>query len=312
MAHRYNNPDPRHRPHDMRAVFRWGILDRVTGRRRVRPAGPPAPRVEPDLRLIRGSNGPTRLTWVGHASFLGTIGGAHFLIDPVFSERVAWVVRRRAPAGLPLGTLPELDALLITHGHFDHLDEPSVLALPRDLQVFVPLGLARWFRRRGFARVQELDWWESSEISRLRITFVPARHWHRRSVTDVNRALWGGFVVEGDGGSVYHAGDSAWFDGFAEIGRRFPGLDAAMLPIGSYSPAWFMQHYHLSPEQAGRAFLELGARTFVPMHWGTLKLTDEPLSEPADRVRRWWKQCETPQGRELRLPAIGQTVVLDG
>jgi len=115
-------------------------------------------------------------------------------------------------------------------------------------------------------------------------------------------------VIEGPSGLVYHAGDTAWFDGFAEIGRRFPGISAALLPIGAYDPGWFMEMQHMNPEQAMRAFVDLGARTFVAMHWGTFKLTDEPLDEPPRRLRADWERRGLPPER-LRIPAIGETFV---
>lgn len=294
----------------MRAVFRWGVTDRLLRRRQVHPPGPPAPRAQPDLALIGNGAGPPRVTWIGHSSFLGSLGGGHFLIDPVFSSRVGWVVPRYVPSGLRPSDLPELDALLVTHSHYDHLDRRSITALPRRTPVVVPLGLGRWFRRRGFGEVTELNWWESAQSGTLKITLVPARHWSRRRLLDTNRTLWGGFVVQSRGHSIYHSGDSAWFDGFAEIGRRFPELGTALLPIGAYSPRWFMEHHHLNPEQAGEAFLAVGARQFVPMHWGTFKLTDEPLQEPIERLRRWWGQADRGS-RRLTVPAIGQTVTLE-
>jgi L-ascorbate metabolism protein UlaG (beta-lactamase superfamily) len=288
--------------------LRWGLLDRVLGRRKPAPAGPPAVRAAPRLDLVREPRARVALTWIGHGSFLGALGGAAFLVDPVFSQRVGWVVRRHVPPGLEARDLPPLDVLLVTHSHYDHLDGPSVRSLPGDVPVVVPLGLGRWFRRRGFAHATELDWWESTTAGRLSITLVPARHWSRRGVGDTNRTLWGGFVVERDGRRVYHAGDSAWFDGFAEIGRRFPGLSAALLPIGSYTPAWFMEPYHMNPEQAGRAFVALGARRLIPMHWGTFQLADEPLREPLQRLRRWWDEHGPTDGRELHVPDVGTTL----
>ena len=204
-----------------------------------------------------------------------------------------------------------MDALLVSHSHYDHLDSASVRAVGRDVPVVVPCGLGRWFRRRGFRRVSELEWWETAEPGPLRVTLVPARHWSRRRLGDTNRTLWGGFIVEANGVRIYHSGDSAWFDGFAEIGDRFPGLLAAMLPVGGYSPTWFMEHNHMNPEQAGCAFELLGARHLVPMHWGTFKLTDEPLGEPAERIRRWWDRAALDGGRRLELMAVGQTRVFD-
>ena len=217
----------------------------------------------------------------------------------------------RSPAVWSCGPSVPL-TLLVTHCHYDHLDSTSVLALPRSTPVFAPLGLGRWFERSGFTRIHELGWWQAAAAGPLNVTLVPSRHWSRRTITDVNRTLWGGFVIECAGQRVYHAGDSAWFDGFAEIGNRFPDLLAAMLPIGAYSPTWFMEHNHMNPEQAGRAFLELGARCLVPMHWGTFKLTDEPLREPAERLRRWWDRQRPDAGRRLVVPAVGETVALDG
>ena len=308
---RYENQDSRRRPHGMAAVFRWGVWERYVQRRPIDAPGRPAPRVEPDLDLLRRGAGPPRLTWIGHASFLATLGGAHFLVDPVFSERVGWVVRRFGRPGLATGQLPPLTALLVTHNHYDHLDAPSIRALDRALPVFVPRGLGRTLRRWGFRRVTELDWWASADAGPLTITLVPASHWSRRWIGDTNRSLWGGFVVEADGLAFYHCGDSSWFDGFAEIGRRFPNLLAAMLPIGAYAPAWFMEHQHMNPEQAGRAFLRLGAKHLVPMHWGTFKLTDESLTAPVERLRRWWSVNVDDRGRGLAVPAVGQTLVFE-
>ncbi len=289
--------------------MKWGILDRLSGERRVAPPGPGAPRVAPDLELVHFLEVRSQLTWIGHASFLCCLDSTRILIDPNFSSRVGAVYPRHVPPGLAPGDLPPIDLLLITHSHPDHLDAPSIRALSRRIQVAVPLGLGSWFSRRGFMSVRELDWWDTVTVETLKVTLTPARHWSRRGIWDLNRTLWGGYVIEASGTAVYHAGDSAWFDGFAEIGRRFPNLSVAMLPIGAYSPAWFMEHNHLNPEQAGRAFLALGARHFVPMHWGTFQLTDEPLAEPAERIRSWWDE-QAPDGKELHLMAVGETLVL--
>jgi len=282
----------------------------MLGRSRLQPPGPPAPIVEPDLDLIRGETTEPRLAWLGHASFLGSLGGHRFLIDPVFSHHAGWLYRRYLPPPLTIGQLPELEAVMVTHNHYDHLDAELIRALPREVAVVVPVGMGPWMRRRGRKGVIELEWWQPAEVGGLHITLVPACHWSRRSVFDTNRVLWGGYVIQGYGHSVYHSGDTAWFEGFGEIGRRFPEIDAAMLPIGGYEPAWFMEHYHLNPEQAGRAFLELGARHFVPMHWGTFQLTDEPLCEPIDRLRSWWRQNGPGDPHHLHDLDVGASFVL--
>jgi len=285
------------------------ILDRLTGRRRRLPPGPLAPRVEPDLALVRSTDPVPRLTWIGHASFLASLGGRHFLFDPVFSDRIARVVRRHGSPGLLPGQLPPLDAALISHAHYDHLDRPSIMALPDGTPLVVPLGIGEFLRDWGRTHVFELGWWESVEFDRARVTLVPAQHWSRRRLHDTNLTLWGGYVVETDDGAVYHAGDSSMFDGFTEIGRRFPGLLAAMIPIGAYDPPWFMEHHHLNPEQAGEAFLQTGARHLAPMHWGAFRLADEPLNEPAERIRHWWDE-HRPDGRRMHCLRVGETALL--
>lgn len=309
MGRRFSNPNPAHRHNGFGAVLRWGVFDRLAGRRTVHPPGPSAQRIEPDLARVRAAKGGPRLTWIGHSSFLVSLVESSVLIDPVFSK-AGWIYRRHVQPGLLPHQMPPLSALLVTHSHYDHLDLGSVRELPRDLPVIVPLRLGRWFRRRGFHDVREIDWWQSCSEGALRVTLVPARHWSRRRIGDTNTTLWGGFVIEERGLRLYHCGDSAWFEGFSEIGKRFPGLSAALLPIGAYSPAWFMESHHLNPEQAGRAFLELGAGCLVPMHWGTFHLADEPLAEPAERLRAWWREHGPRDGRELRVLRVGETLDL--
>ena len=308
MPARYANLDPRHAPHGLSDVFRWSVLDRLTGRRRIAAPGPPAPRVPNDREAIRHPDGPPRITWIGHSSFLASLAGASFLIDPVFSRRIARFIPRHGEPGLLASELPPLAALLITHNHYDHLDEPSLRSLPRELPVFTAAGLGRWFRRRGFTNVSELNWWETAIAGPLSITFVPARHWSRRTIGDTNRSAWGGFVATGGGTTVYHAGDTGWFDGFREIASRFPAIDLALLPIGAYAPAWFMEPHHMNPEQAVDALEVLKAKAMVPMHWGAFQLTDEPLVEPLERLRVAW-QARRPSAR-LHVMSVGATLAI--
>ncbi|MEM8931910.1 MAG: MBL fold metallo-hydrolase [Acidobacteriota bacterium] len=308
---RYTDHDPDYRPKDLATVLRWAVWDRLTGRRRIAPPGPGAPWVEIDVeRLSREPDGG-RVTWLGHASFLVQLGLANVLIDPVLGHRVG-PYRRHSPPGIAPTALPPVHALLVTHSHYDHLDAWTVRRLDRSTPVRVPLGLGGFFRRRGFRDVDELDWWQHADLDspggRLRVTLVPARHWSSRyGSIDLNTSLWGGFVIEGVGRSVYHAGDTGDFDQFARIGELVPdGFDLALLPIGAYEPAWFMEAQHMNPEQAGRAFLTVGARHMIPMHWGAFQLTDEALAEPPERLRRFWHAEDPGDGRAIWFPAVGE------
>ena len=287
-------------PHAASDVFRWAVLDRLARRRTRSPARAEVPVREVDRALIATPAAAPRITWLGHASFLVQLDGASLLVDPIFSRKIAGFIPRNVPAPLSPEGLPPIDAVLVSHSHYDHLDTPSVRAV--GARTFSGLGMRR------LLACEELDWWQTAAVTdQVRVTFVPAQHWSRRRLSDTNRALWGGFVVDGPSGTVYHSGDTAYFGGFAEIGRKFPEIDAALLPIGAYDPPWFMEKQHMNPEQAVQAFLDLGARLFVAMHWGTFKLTDEALDEPPRRLRAEWARRSLPP-EQLRIPAIGETI----
>ncbi len=289
-------------------VVRWALFDRVAGRRRKAPAHAPVPVVAPDLSRIAVPPAPgegARLTFIGHASWLVQLDGVSLLIDPILSDSIGPVVRRNVPPGVPYRGLPRIDAALVSHAHYDHLDLPTLKRV--GAPVIAGLGLAPLFRGAGLGAT-ELGWWASARVGGVEVTFVPAQHWSRRGLADTNRALWGGFVVRGSTCAVYHSGDTAWFDGFAEIGRRF-SIDAALLPIGAYDPAWFMSRQHMNPEEALRAFVALRARTFFAMHWGTFKLTDEPLDEPPVRLEAERVRLALPAGR-VRVLAMGESAAV--
>ena len=288
-------------------VLRWqlGLHDEKQPRSPKR--GIEVPAVDNDGRALSSA---TRdgLTWIGHASFLVQLGGRSALIDPVLSDSLGPGFARNVAPGLKFEHLPRLDVVLITHNHRDHMDERTLLKLGKAPVYVVPRGLRTWFERRGFTRTLEMDWWQQEEVEGMTITFVPAQHWSRRGLYDANESWWGGYVLEHDGLRFYHSGDTAWFDGFRLIGERVGPIQAAMLPIGAYAPRWFMKHQHMNPEDAVAAFQALGATEFVAMHWGTFKLTDEPLQEPPQFLRAVWEQANLPDVRR-RVPAIGETLV---
>ncbi len=247
------------------------------------------------------------LTWIGHATFVLRVGGKVLATDPIWSTRVGGLVKRKAPPGVPFEALPPVDVVTVSHDHMDHMDFPTLRRLSGALAV-TALGNGPRLQKVGFQRVVELDWWQSHREGSLTFTLVPSRHWCMRAPGTRNEALWGGFVVEGPEGTVYHAGDTAWFEGFGEIGKRFR-IDWALLPIGAYHPGWFFGPQHMNPEEALRAFEDLNAHNFVAMHWGTFRLTDEPLGEPPERLRAAW-QAKGADPRRLWILDVGESRAL--
>ncbi|MEU3790850.1 MBL fold metallo-hydrolase [Streptomyces fructofermentans] len=265
----------------------------------------PAPLPRVDTRTVA-------VTWAGHASWVIRIGGLTVLTDPVWSRRILGTPARMTPVGVAWSALPRVDAVLISHNHYDHLDAPTLRRLPRGTPVFVPAGLGRWFRRRRFTHVTELDWWEAVELDGVRLDFVPAHHWSKRSLHDTCRTLWGGWVLtDPDGQRVYFAGDTGYGHWFDRIGSRYPGIDLALLPIGAYHPRWWLSDVHCDPEEAVRAARDLGARRMAPMHWATFVLSAEPVLEPLHRVRAAWEGAGLDREDLWDLP-VGASRVLDG
>lgn len=284
-------------------IIKWKVLDPLSARRKARKSSFEVPRREISGEIIASAE--PSLTWIGHASFVLRLGGKLIAIDPVFSKRLG-VVRRLTPPGALPEQLPPLDVVLVSHNHYDHLDLPSLKRIGPGATYVVPVGNGALLREAGLPNVIELDWWQKYEHGPLTITLVPSRHWSMRTPWDRNESLWGGFVIQGPEGTAYHSGDTAFFDGFREIGERLGPIDWAMLPIGAYEPRWFMHPQHLDPEEAGAAFEMLNARNFVAMHWGTFQLTDEPIGEPPERIRAHWREKGHPEER-LWVLDVGET-----
>jgi len=229
------------------------------------------------------------VTFIGHSSFFLQIAGKNVLIDPNFARWIFVLKRLRQP-GLRLRDLPPIDAVLVSHAHFDHLHRPSLRAIARLTRrrsgkrpvIVVPHHVRDLVSDLGYGRIVELDWWEELRLGHLEITHVPSRHWGARILRDMYRG-YGGYVLKAGGHSLYHAGDTAYFDGFREIGERLRP-EVALLPIGAYHPASY-RSVHTSPEDAVQAFVDLGARCMVPMHYGTFRLSHEPMEEPLQRLK---------------------------
>ncbi|GHG67072.1 MBL fold metallo-hydrolase [Comamonas sp. JC664] len=311
MALRFKNLDGTG-PQPFSSVFKWAVADKLAGRRRKAPARADVPRVEPDLAMLAtppAAGEGARLTWLGHASWLVQLDGVSLLIDPVLRDTISGVIRRNVPPGVPVEKLPPITASLVSHNHYDHLDLPTLEKV--GAPIVTGLGHLPVFRGSGLS-VTELDWWQATKVGDVTVHFVPSQHWSRRGLNDVNEMLWGGFIVEGSNARVFHSGDTAYFEGFKEIGQRYPGIDAALLPIGAYDPAWFMRRQHMNPEEAVQAFEDLGASRFFAMHWGTFKLTDEPLDEPPRRLDAEWTRRGLAKERVEVLPVGGTRTVRHG
>jgi L-ascorbate metabolism protein UlaG (beta-lactamase superfamily) len=246
------------------------------------------------------------VTWVGHATYVVQIGGKVILTDPVWSRKIPGVRERLTPVGLPFASLPRVDAVVISHNHYDHLDAPTIRRLPRDTPMFVPGMLGAWFRSRGFRSVTEMDWWETVSVGDVRLEFVPAHHWSRRGLTDTCKTLWGGFVLSAGASKIYFAGDTGYGHWFEEIGKRHPDIDLALMPVGAYEPNWFMRPMHCNPAEAVRACDDMGARRMATMHWGTFVLSAEPLLAPMSQAEAAWEAAGRSRD-DLWTLAVGES-----
>jgi N-acyl-phosphatidylethanolamine-hydrolysing phospholipase D len=241
---------------------------------------------EPDLESIRNPNSERiQLTWIGHSTFLIQVNGMNILTDPIWGERASPISflgpKRVARPGLRFEDLPKIDVVLISHTHYDHLDRPTVLRLRNMSHYIVSSGIAKWFAREGITNVSEHAWWEKETHGDITISSVPAQHWSKRGLIGTDGAGAGGFVIESPRGNIYFAGDTGYNEKyFKEIGERFKAISVSLLPIGAYDPRWFMQRFHLNPPEAIRVHQDVGSKHSIGMHWGTIKLTIEPLAEP--------------------------------
>jgi N-acyl-phosphatidylethanolamine-hydrolysing phospholipase D len=318
----FRNPWPAETERSFRDFLRWRRERRGLPPQVVPPPEQLAP-ATPNVALPRASAAEVRITWVGHATFLLQMGRWNVLTDPVWSERaspISWTgPSRLVPPGLSFEALPPIDLVILSHDHYDHLDDPTVRRLlarhGAGLRWVVPLGLGKWLARRGAKQVIELDWWGSARVEEaadgLDVTAYPAQHWSRRRPFERSPRLWASFGLDaGAGRRVYFGGDSGYAPIFREIGSRAGPFDAALLPIGAYEPRWFMRGAHMDPSEAVRTYLDLGGRgRFVAMHWGTFILTDEPILEPPARTRQAWLEAGLPDA-DLSILRHGETLIL--
>jgi N-acyl-phosphatidylethanolamine-hydrolysing phospholipase D len=315
----FQNPWPDSAPHGFRDILKW------SRERRSQKLAPTPPRgsfatATPAIARPRAGDNDFTATWIGHSTVLLQFGGINIITDPVFCQRafpVQWAGPRRVmdPA-MSLDALPPLDVVLLSHNHYDHLDKGAVKHLARahpNARWVVSLGLTRYIQPWGVRHIVELDWWQTADVNGLRVTATPARHFSARRLGDRNRSLWSGFAFEMNGVRVWFAGDSAYHPEFGDIGARCGPFDFVMIPIGAYDPRWFMHIVHVDPEEAVQIYRDLIAShpnapspLMLGIHWGTFRLTDEPMDEPPRRTLARWREAGLPDDR-LWVANFGET-----
>lgn len=276
-----------HDKHGLVDILRWklGIGEREQAQHPQAPdLGAPTVALDPEAISSPPESG-WRITWLGHASFLIQGAGKSILADPVLSSHCSPLplpgLKRMVQPPCKISDLPRIDAVLLTHSHYDHMDLSTLRKLGVSTPLFTPAGHSRTLGKKGFREITEIAWWQTVETATgLRFTAVPAQHFTARTPFDRNRAHWCGWMIEGAGSRIWHAGDSGYCPAFSDIGMHFGGIDFGMIPIGAYQPRNIMEAVHMNPEEAVRAFLDTGCRRAVGMHWGTFRLTDEPMGEP--------------------------------
>lgn len=308
MRKRYANPAGYELKSNLRSSIINFIISNLTGHRKDDAIPYQS---QPDLDLIYSDQ--AAVTWLGHATFLIQIQGVNILTDPIWSKYLGFL-RRSHPAPLAINRLPQIDYVLISHSHYDHLSFRDLKAIDAWKPVYlIPQGLASRFIFHGFDSSQliERDWWQSLEgLGQLRMTFTPSVHWTRRTLFDQNTSHWGGWVVESPDQTIYFAGDTGYFYGFKQIADRFGPIDLALLPIGAYAPLESNSGEHTSPAQAVQAFIDLGASTFIPMHYGTYRLgSDTGLQCLAELGSAWQEEGLDPD--RLAVLGVGASYLLN-
>ena len=281
------------------------------------------PMATPEIAWLQANKTTPSVTWISHATALLQIEGMNVITDPVFSERASPFSfvgpKRKVPLNITLAQLPHIDVVVISHNHYDHLDQASVEQLNKQAGgpplFLVPLGVKDWMADVGITNVREMDWWDKTTVGKLDINFVPAQHWSARGLMDRSETLWGGWVIKtGEGAphpfSVFFAGDTGYSKDFQDIGRKFGSFDLALIPIGAYAPRWFMKGQHVDPEEAVQIHQDVHAKRSIGIHWGTFELADESLDEPPKLLAEAVKKVGLPEN-EFTVLKHGETLKLD-
>lgn len=309
------NPWPGSALHGFRDFIKWMLT-----RSRREAATPNIAAIVPALHeLPPDVSDALSVTWIGHSSFLLQLGGMNILTDPVWSNRASPVgfagPKRLVPPGVALDALPRIDVTVLSHDHYDHLDDKTVRQLIAQfpgMTWLTPLGVGNFLKKRGAAFVRELDWWDEIGVGPTSFACTPAQHFSGRYPWNRDATLWCGWTIRVANTAVFFAGDTGLHPEFGEIARRFGPFDMSILPVGAYDPRWFMHPVHMAPEEAVSAFQSIGAihperrGVMVGSHWGTFRLTDEPVDEPPALTRSAWSAAKLPP-ENLWILAHGET-----
>jgi L-ascorbate metabolism protein UlaG (beta-lactamase superfamily) len=260
------------------------------------------------VKISQLNDGLPKIWFVNHSTFLIQIGAINILIDPVWSKRVSpfsmMGPRRMRPPGMKYENLPEIDIILISHNHYDHLDLSTLKKLREDYnpRIVVPLGVGQLLQKHGMRNWEELDWWESTRVKDIfRITATPAQHFSGRGMFDRDSTLWCGFHITTGTHSIYYTGDSGYGDFFKKIGDQLKTIDCAIIPIGAFKPQWFMGPVHCTPEEAVRIHLDIGAQASIACHFGTFPLGDDGMEEPVKLLKEARQKYEVHEDKFLIL-----------
>ena len=284
VAETFSNSDPAAAPKSFSEFIKW----------RMTKDSPPervSIEISNDWEKLKADSA-NYAVWIGHATYLINNGDLTILTDPIFSERaspVGWAgPERLIPPAIPIERLPHIDAVVISHNHYDHLDLPTLRKLAKrnpETVFFVPIGNGKLLRKNGIDQVQEMDWGDTVSYKTATIHCLPTQHWSKRGLTDTRKALWSSWAVTGPQRRFFFAGDTGYYSGFKKIGEKLGPFDLAAVPIGAYKPNAMMKASHMNPEEAVQAALDLRADNAVAMHYGTFNLSDEPLAEPPARFK---------------------------
>ena len=311
----FRNPFPGFKETKITDFFKWKIFDSLKNGKPQKPKIYHFEIVENNGKYLRENKTDFTVTWIGHSTLLIQMDGMNILTDPIWSERCSPVPfagpKRFVKPGLALEDLPDIDVVIISHDHYDHLDRTTVKKLGKKPLYLVPSAVSKRLQKWGLDNYKELDWWESLQHNGIEFACMPAQHFSGRTPGDRNRTLWCSWVFRGEKNNFYFAGDSGYFPGFKEIGQRYGPFDLAAIPIGSYMPRWFMRPIHLDPGEAVQALQDVKGKICIPIHWGTFDLADEPLDMPPKELLHNVDKLHLPRENFLILQH-GETRVVAG